>query len=49
LRRVAMTNPFVTLKRLFEGTQDVQRPSSVSLLRGEKNFMKYDLTADPRF
>jgi hypothetical protein len=44
-----MTNPFVTIKRLFEGTPDVARWSSSAQTRVEKNFMRFDLTADPRF
>ena len=45
-----MRNPFVNIKRLFEGTSNEWRPSSGSPeTRVEKNFMKYDLTADLRF
>lgn len=44
-----MTNPFVSLKRLFEGTPDPERSPHASAQRVEKDFMKYDLTADPQF
>ena len=44
-----MTNPFASLKRLFEGTPDVGPTPRASAQRFEKNFMKYDLTADLRF
>jgi hypothetical protein len=49
LRRVAMTNPFVSLKRLFEGTPVSDGSLQGDVRRVEKNFMKYDLTADGRF
>lgn len=42
-------NPFVTLKRLFEGTSHVRRSPQTPPGRIEKNFMKYDLTIDARF
>ncbi len=44
-----MTNPFATLKRLFDGSPDVGGSPQSSARRVEKNFMKYDLTVDPRF
>lgn len=44
-----MTNPFATLKRLFEGAPDLGGPSEPAARRVEKNFMKYDLTVDSRF
>lgn len=45
-----MTNPLLTLKRLLEGTPEVGRtPSTEAASRFEKNFMKFDLTAQTRF
>jgi hypothetical protein len=50
-RRVAMTNPFTTIKRLLDGTPDAVSTASGASRRGagEKDFMKHDLTADERF
>jgi len=42
-------NPLVKLKRLFEGTPDAASTPSRYHTRIEKDFMKYDLTALPRF
>jgi hypothetical protein len=45
-----MTNPFQTLKRLLEGSTEFGRtPSADAASRVEKNFMKFDLTAQKRF
>jgi hypothetical protein len=50
MRRVAMTNPFVSIKRLFEGSPNARRTQPSGLDgRVEKDFMKFDLTADARF
>lgn len=45
-----MTNPFLSIKRLFQDSPDLSgRPSGNAAQSFEKDFMKYDLTADARF
>lgn len=44
-----MKNPFFSIKRLFEGAPDARRSVDLSGEKAEKNFMKFDLTADMRF
>jgi hypothetical protein len=42
-----MTNPFITIKRLFEDVMDA--PAGAARLLIGHNFMKHDQTRDQRF
>lgn len=45
-----MANPLASIKRLFQDSPPTSgRSAQTSLQRCEKDFMKFDLTADARY